>query len=157
MLMYFRLNGQGIEIDYTIVADPACTALTVRQDGTTRRFRAAEISTDHIGPGTIVSVSLEDPFDSGARRLGFFLPAVQVPMGQSIPVATIGATESFNGPVTGAHRPVDRQRFHLHGVAQAILAPPAAAAAIDKKYGEGTASQILRDQGIAMLRSKMVQ
>jgi hypothetical protein len=34
---------------------------------------------------------------------------------------------------------------------------PAAIAAIDRKYGDGTASQILRDQGIAMLRSKMVQ
>ena len=65
--------------------------------------------------------------------------------------ANAPAAPTTGAPAPGAVDPRDAAAL------RANASNPAAAAAIDKKYGDGTASQILHDQGIAMLRSKMVQ
>jgi hypothetical protein len=94
----YALTGQGIEIDYTIGINPAFTALTFKEGGNVKTFTPAQITTDHTGLGTLVSVPLLETIDTGGRRFGFFLPEVQVAREPSVPVTTIGAVETFSGP-----------------------------------------------------------
>ena len=48
-------------------------------------------------------------------------PDVQVALGQSVPVTTIGAIETFTGPNSVPHRPTTWQCVHLHGTAEEVI------------------------------------
>jgi hypothetical protein len=119
----YVLSGNGIEVDYTIGANPAFPALIFKEGGNTKTFTPAQITTDQTGLGTLVSVSLVHTIDTGGSRFGFFLPMVQVALGQSVPVTTIGVTETFSGPDSLPHRPTTWQCVHLKGKAEEVLVP----------------------------------
>ena len=119
----YLLSGNGIQIDYTIGGNPSFTALSFTENGTTKTFKPAEITTDHTGLGTLVSVSLVRTIDTGGTRFGFFLPEVQLTLGQKASVTTIGAFEMFSGPDSFPHRPTTWQCVHLHGVAEEVIVP----------------------------------
>ncbi len=125
----YVLSGGGIEIVYTIGANPSFTALTFTEAGSTKDFTPAQITTDQTGLGTLVSVALTLTVDTGGARFGFLLPAVQVSQGQSIPVTTIGVTETFSGPDSFPHRPTTWKCVHLHGKAEEVIVPLVAQAA----------------------------
>ena len=91
----YVLQGNGIQVDYTIGGNPGFTALTFTEGATHKTFTPAQITTDQTGLGTLVSVALVQSIDTGGTRFGFFLPDVQVARGQSVPVTTIGAIETF--------------------------------------------------------------
>ena len=66
-------------------------------------------------------MALVQPIDTGGTRFGFFLPDVQVARGQSVPVTTIGAIETFAGPNSVPHRPTTWQCVHLRGSAEEVI------------------------------------
>jgi hypothetical protein len=119
----YLLSGNGIEVTYTIGGNPSFTALTVKERATTKLFKPAQITTDHTGLGTLVSVPLVLTPDTGGSRFGFFLPEVTVTLGHSVPVTTISAIETFSGPDSFPRRPTAWQCVHLHGVAEEVLLP----------------------------------
>lgn len=119
----YILQGNGIQIEYTIGGNPGFTALTFTEGGTTKNFTPAQITTDHTGLGTMVSVALVKTIDAGGTRFGFFLPEVQVALGHTVPVTTIGVLEMFSGPDSIPHRPTTWQCVHLHGTAEEVIVP----------------------------------
>jgi hypothetical protein len=119
----YLLSGSGIQVDYTIGGNPSFTALTFTEGGTTKTFTPAQITTDQTGLGTLVSVALVQTIDAGGTRFGFFLPDVQVTLGHSVPVTTIGVIETFGGPDSIPRRPTTWQCVHLHGMAEEVLVP----------------------------------
>jgi hypothetical protein len=125
----YVLQGNGVEVDYTIGGNPGFTALSFTEGGNTRNFTPAQITTDNTSVGTLVSVALVQTIDAGGTRFGFFLPQVQVALGQSVPVTTIGVTETFSGPDSFPHRPTTWHCIHLHGKAEEVIVPLDAKAA----------------------------
>jgi hypothetical protein len=119
----FTLKGHGIEVDYTIGANPSFPALTFKEGATTKSYKPNDITTDQTGLGQMVSVALVQSIDAGGTRFGFFLPAVQVASGQQAPVTTIGVMETFSGPDSVPHRPTTWQCVHLHGTAEQVIVP----------------------------------
>lgn len=126
----YVLTGNGIEVDYTIGANPSFPALTFKEGSTTKTFTPAQITTDQTGLGTMVSVALVQSIDIGGSRFGFFLPAVQVALGHSVAVTTIGVIETFSGPDSVPFRPTTWQCVHLHGKAEEVVVPLVQAAAV---------------------------
>jgi hypothetical protein len=124
----FVLTGNGISVEYTIGANPAFTALTFTEGGTTDSFKPAQITTDQTALGAFVSVPLRTSVDTGGTRFGFFLPEVQVSLGHSVPVTTAGVIETFSGPDSVPHRPTTWRGVHLHGSAEEVIVPLVAAA-----------------------------
>ena len=45
----YVLQGNGIQIDYTIGGNPGFTALTFTEGGTHKNFTPAQVTTDHTG------------------------------------------------------------------------------------------------------------
>ena len=119
----YVLSGNGIEVTYTIGGNPSFTALTFKEGATTKMSKPAQVTTDHTGLGTLVSVPLVQTIDTGGSRFGFFLPEVTVTLGHSVPVTTIGAIETFSGPDSFPHRPTTWQCVHLHGMAEEVILP----------------------------------
>ena len=119
----YILTGGGIEVEYTIGANPSFTALVFKEGATTKNFIPAQITTDNTGVGTIVSVPLVQSIDTGGSRFGFFLPSVNATTGHGVPVTTIGVIESFSGPDSFPHRPTTWLCVHLHGVAENVIVP----------------------------------
>ena len=119
----YVLSGNGIEVTYTIGGNPSFTALTFKEGAITKMFKPAQITTDHTGLGTLVSVPLLLTPDTGGSRFGFFLPDVKVALDHSVPVTTIGAIETFSGPDSFPHRPTTWQCVHLHGMAEEVILP----------------------------------
>lgn len=120
MANHYVLHGAGIQIDYTVGGNPGFTALSYTEGGTTTNFTASQVTTDTTGLGILVSVALVKSVDTGGTRFGFFLPDVQVTLGQQVSVATIGIFEMFSGPDSVPHRPATWQCVHLRGIAQEV-------------------------------------
>jgi hypothetical protein len=125
----YVLHGDGISVEYTIGGNPSFTALTFSEPpNPDKKFTPAQITTDQTGLGTLVSVALVQTIDTGGTRFGFFLPAVQVTQGQSVPVTTIGVFETFTGPDSVPHRPTTWRCVCLEGTAQEVIVPQVATA-----------------------------
>lgn len=124
----YVLDGNGIQVAYTIGITPGLTALTFTEGATHKDFTTADVETDQTGLGTLVSVALVKTVDAGGTRFGFFLPDVQLSLGQSATVTTIGVFETFSGPDTIPHRPTTWQCVHLHGTASEVVVPLVATA-----------------------------
>jgi len=125
----FVLKGSGVEVDYTIGANPALPALTYKAGSTVKQFKPTEIETDTTGLGQMVSVALVLTIDTGGERFGFFLPAIDVAMGQTATFQTVGVYETFSGPDSIPHRPSSWRCIEMHGTAQTVIVPLDATAA----------------------------
>ncbi|HTI83089.1 MAG TPA: hypothetical protein VL614_21770 [Acetobacteraceae bacterium] len=120
MANHYVLHGDGIQIVYTVGGNPGFTALSFTEGSDTTNFTASQVTTDTTGLGTLVSVALVQSVDTGGTRFGFFLPDVQVTLGQQVSVATIGMFEMFGGPNSVPRRPATWQCVHLRGTAQEV-------------------------------------
>ena len=120
----FVLKHHLVEVEYTIGATPEIPSL-VYQDGSSAQesFTAAEITTDQTGLGTLVSVALVMSIDTGGERFGFFLPELDVPLGESVEFRTVGVYERFSGPDSIPHRDPSWRCIELHGTAQSVIVP----------------------------------
>jgi len=129
MANHYRLSGHGIELTYTIGANPALPALTITDNGITQTFRPEAITVDLTDLGAMVSVPLSSAGDGGGVRFGFFLPAVRISPGQRVAVTTSGIIQTHCGPNSAPQRPSTWSCVHLHGVACQLAAPVIAAVA----------------------------
>ena len=127
MANHYTLSGHGIELDYTIGGSPGLPALTLKDNGTVRSYRPAEITTDQTDLGTMVSVPLAESADTGGARFGFFLPGVTLLPGRRMAVTTSGIIQTYSGPNSVPHRPAAWSCIHLHGTAAQIVVPAPAA------------------------------
>jgi hypothetical protein len=119
----FVLKGTGIEVEYTIGANPSFPALTYKAGAFQKSFLPTQITTDSTGLGQMVSVSLVLSIDAGGERFGFFLPYVDVPSGQTADFNSVGVYETFSGPDSIPHRPSTWRCIALSGTAQTVIVP----------------------------------
>jgi len=68
----FVLQGSGVEVAYTIGANPAIPALVYTDGAFQKRFKPNQILSENTGLGEMVSVPLVLSIDSGGERFGFF-------------------------------------------------------------------------------------
>ena len=108
MAIIYSLSGGGIQIEYTVGGSFLYTV-----GGTTKTFTGAEIKIDQTGLGTLVEVPAAD--DRHRRQPLCVCSAVQLTPGQSVPVTTVGVTESFGGPNSIPRRPTTWSRVGLQG------------------------------------------
>lgn len=116
---HFVLNGSGVQVEYTIGANPSFTALTYKSGTVVKAYKPAQIQTDNTGLGGVVSVALTMTVGNG-ERFGVFLPATDVPAGQIVDFRTVGVYETVGGPdvVPPIWRCIDMQ-----GTAETIAVP----------------------------------
>lgn len=119
----FVLKGSGVEVDYTIGANPAFPALVYTDGAFQKKFKPNEILTDNTGLGELVSVALILTIDTGGERFGFFLPFIDVARGQTAHFHTIGVFETFSGPDSVPRRPSTWRCIEMHGTAQSVIVP----------------------------------
>jgi hypothetical protein len=120
---HFVLKGSGVEVDYTIGANPGFTALTYKSGSVHKQYKPAQIQTDNTGLGDMVSVALTLTVDTGGERFGVFLPVMDVPHGQTVDFSTVGVYETFSGPDSIPHRPPTWRCIEMQGMAQTIIVP----------------------------------
>jgi|ERR1700693_3205907 hypothetical protein len=119
----FVLKGSGVEVDYTIGANPAFPALVYTDGAFQKKFKPPEILSDNTGLGELVSVALIQTIDTGGERFGFFLPAINVARGQTAHFSTVGVYETFSGPDSIPHRPSTWRCIEMEGTAQSVIVP----------------------------------
>ena len=119
----FVLKGSGVEVDYTIGANPAFPALVYTDGAFQKSFKPDEILVDDTGLGEMVSVALILTIDTGGERFGFFLPAINVARGQTVHFRAIGVYETFSGPNSIPHRPSTWRCIEMEGTAQSVIVP----------------------------------
>jgi hypothetical protein len=121
---HFVLRHHDVEVDYTVGITPGLPALTYRDGGSPAiSFTDAEITTDNTALGTVVSVPLLKSVDTGGELFGFVLPQVDVPLGQSADVETVGVYEKFSGPDSFPKAPPSWRSIELCGTAQTVNVP----------------------------------
>lgn len=120
---HFVLKASGVEVDYTIGANPSFTALTYTSGAVDKQYKPAQIQTDNTGLGDMVSVALTLTIDTGGERFGVFLPVIDVPQGQTVDFRTVGVYETFSGPDSIPHRPTAWRCIEMQGTAQSIPVP----------------------------------
>ncbi len=119
----FVLTGPGLEIDYTIGANPSFPALVYKAGSTVKSFTPAQIETDNTGLGRMVSVPLVLTIDAGGERFAVFLPVIDVPQGQTVDFRTVGVYEAFGGPGSPSEHAADWRCLALNGTAQRVIVP----------------------------------
>jgi hypothetical protein len=122
----FVLKHHRVEVDYTLGDVPGIPALVYRDGGSVpKSFTAAEIMTNQTGLGTLVSVALDTSVDTGGERFGFFIPQLDVPMGQSEEFLAVGVYEKSSGPDSILPDSVPREPswrcIELRGTAQTVI------------------------------------
>jgi hypothetical protein len=117
----FVLKGSGVEVDYTIGANPAFPALVYTDGAFQKKFKPSEILTETTGLGEFVSVALISSIDTGGERFGFFLPMIDVAHGHTARFQTIGIFEAFSGPNAVPRRPTKWGCIEMSGTAQSVL------------------------------------
>ncbi|MGH6836159.1 MAG: hypothetical protein ACREC9_11545 [Methylocella sp.] len=119
----FVLIGSGVEVDYTIGANPAFPALVYTAGAFQKEFKPNQILSEDTGLGEMVSVALILSVDTGGERFGFFLPLVNVERGQTAHFCTIGVYETFSGPNSIPRRPSTWRCIEMSGTAQSVIVP----------------------------------
>ena len=120
----FVLKHHEVEVDYTIGATPGLPVLVYQHGSDTpRTFTDAEITTDETGLGTLVSVPLVISVDTGGERFGFFLPQLDLELGQSEDFHTVGVYEKFSGPDSFPPRAPSWRCIELAGTAESVIVP----------------------------------
>jgi hypothetical protein len=116
---HFVLKGSGVEVDYTIGANPSFTALTYKSGAVVKQYKPAQIQTDNTGLGDMVSVALITTVGAG-ERFGVFLPVIDVPQGETANFHTVGIYETVGGPDLV---PPTWRCIEMSGTAQSIIVP----------------------------------
>jgi hypothetical protein len=116
---HFVLNGSGVQVEYTIGANPSFTALTYKSGAVVKAFKPAQIQTDNTGLGEMVSVTLTTTLGT-SERFGMFLLVTDVPFGQHIDFRTVGVYETVGGP--DVVPPIWRC-IEMQGTAETIAVP----------------------------------
>ena len=120
----FTLSGHGVDVSYTIGANPSFPALTYKDGATSKEFLPSAIHTDPTDLGNLVTVPLEVTIDAGGTTFSVFLPAFDVPMGQSVEFKTIGIHKEVRGLVIlPAQQTVTWRTIYMNGTAETVIVP----------------------------------
>jgi hypothetical protein len=120
----FTLKGYGVEVDYTIGANPAFPALNYKDATISKSFLPSAIHTDSTDLGNLVTVALEVTIDAGGTTFSVFLPTFDVPRGKAVEFETIGIYKEVRGPVVlPAQQTVTWRTIPMHGIAETVLVP----------------------------------
>ena len=119
----FVLKHREIEVDYTIGLNPGFIALVYRDGAETASFKTTEIATIDTALGTLVSVPLVRTVDTGGEMFGFFLPQLDLPLGESEECSTVGVYEKYTGPDSFPRRPPHWRAIELYGTAETVIVP----------------------------------
>jgi hypothetical protein len=119
----FILKGSGVEVEYTIGANPAFPALIYTDGAFQKSFKPSEILSEDTGLGEMVSVALILSIDTGGERFGFFLPSINVAQGHTAHFHSVGVYETFSGPNSAPHRPSTWRCIEMTGTAQSVPVP----------------------------------
>lgn len=124
----FVLKHHHIEVDYTIGVTPGLTALTYNDGSKVKTFTSAQIQTDTTALGSMVSIPLLSSIDTGGERFGFFLPQLDVPLGETAKFNTAGVYEKFGGPDSIPRIAPSWSCIEMRGTAETVMVPLAQAA-----------------------------
>jgi hypothetical protein len=119
----FVLKGSGVEVDYTVGANPAIPALVYTDGAFQKQFKPNQILSENTGLGEMVSVPLVLSIDTGGERFGFFLPFIDVARGQTAHFNSVGIYETFSGPDSVPRRPSTWRCIEMTGTAQSVIVP----------------------------------
>jgi hypothetical protein len=119
----FVLKGSGVEVDYTIGANPSFVALAYKAGAFQKSFKPDEIVSEDTGLGRMVSVALILTVDAGGERFAFFLPFINVDRGQKARFHTVGVYETVSGPNSIPHRPSTWRCIEMSGTAESVVVP----------------------------------
>jgi hypothetical protein len=119
----FVLKGSGVEVDYTIGANPSFPALVYKAGAFQKSFKPDAVLSEDTGLGRMVSVALIFTIDAGGERFGFFLPFINVERGQTAHFCTVGIYETFSGPDSIPHRPSTWRCIEMSGTAESVIVP----------------------------------
>jgi hypothetical protein len=119
----FVLKHHNLEIDYTVGITPGLTALTYKNGSEIKTFQTNEITGETTAIGSLVSFALVRTIDTGGERFGFFLPNLDVPMGQVEKFKTVGVYDKFSGPNSIPRRPPAWSSIELQGTAESVIVP----------------------------------
>lgn len=119
----FVLTHHQVEVDYTVGMPPELPALTYKDGAEVKTFKNNEITTNDTALGSLVSIPLLLTVDTGGERFGFFLPQIDVPMGQTADFKTVGVREKFGGPDSIPHAAPTWRCVELRGTAQTVIVP----------------------------------
>jgi hypothetical protein len=119
----FVLKGSHVVVEYTLGGNPSFPALTYTDGAFQRAFKPGAITTDDTGLGQLVSIPLIVSIDTGGERFGFFLPSIDVPLGEAAHFHTIGIYEMFSGPDSIPQRPSTWRCIEMTGTAQNVIVP----------------------------------
>ena len=126
----FTLKGYGVEVDYTIGANPSFPALIYKDATISKSFLPSAIHTDSTDLGNLVTVALEMTVDAGGTTFSVFLPTFDVPRGQAVQFKTIGIYKEVRGPVVRpAQQTVTWRTIDMDGTAETVIVPLAQPAA----------------------------
>ena len=124
MACKFTLKGRDLEITCTLGANPSFPALSYRQGTVAKSFIPKQIHIDETMLGQIATVTLDLTVDAGATTFSLFLPALDVPLSDSIDFTIIALYKEARGPVIVPKRQITAWRsVHLYGIAQTVLVP----------------------------------
>jgi len=119
----FTLKGSGVEVEYTIGANPAFVALVYTDGAFKKLYKPSEILSEDTGLGEMVSVALILTNDTGGERFGFFLPSINVARGEKAHFHSVGVYETFSGPNSVPHRPSTWRCIEMTGTAESVIVP----------------------------------
>jgi hypothetical protein len=124
MACKYTLKGRDLEIICKLGANPSFPALNYRQGTVAKSFLPQQIHIDDSMLGQIVTITLDLAVDAGTTTFSLFLPALDVPLSDSIDFTTIGLYKEARGPVIVPKRQITEWRsVHLYGIAQTVLVP----------------------------------
>jgi hypothetical protein len=123
MANHFVLRHRELTVTYDAGRNPALTALGYDDGGYADDFKPADITTNRTALGELVSVPLRKSIDSGGETFGFFLPDIDVPLGECVEFTTAGIYARYSGPDSFPHRPQSWHAIELYGSAESVEEP----------------------------------
>jgi hypothetical protein len=117
----FLLRSYDLQVEYNVGGNPGFTALSFTEGGNDPvNFKADQVTTASTELGELVSVPVRQTVDTGGELFGFFLPDIEVPLGQRQEFTTTGVRATFSGPDSIPHRPESWCAVELHGTAEEV-------------------------------------
>jgi hypothetical protein len=120
MANHFVLKHRGLTVVYDVGRNPGFTALGYDDDGYSDNFKPADLTTNLTALGAMVSVPLRKSIDTGGETFGFFLPEIDVPLGECVEFTSAGVYERYSGPDSFPQRPQSWHAIDLHGTAETV-------------------------------------
>src|SRR5579875_75353 len=100
----FLLQHRSVQVEYNVGGNPGFTGLSYSHgEDEPVNFKEDEVTTVATALGTLVSVPLRKTVDTGGELFGFFVPDIDLTLGQTAEFTTTGIYARFSGPDSFPH------------------------------------------------------